>query len=282
MQPISDTPLIVNLAPTGAVSDCTRNPNVPITEEAIVRDLEICSALGATVAHLHVRADDGAPCSDPERYQSLIEHIRNTGFGRELVLCVSTSGRHGQTLEQRAAVLDLVGPTKPNMASLTLGSLNFARDVSINSPDTIRQLARRMLEKGIKAELEIFDLGMVHFAKALIREGLLQPPHYFNLILGNPAGAQMECGDIAALTNHLPEDSIWSLGGIGRQQKPAVALGCVMAAGIRIGLEDNLWQAGHPGLPTTNIALLRWARALAETYGRPIATAAETRGMLGL
>jgi uncharacterized protein (DUF849 family) len=251
-----------------------------VGEADIVRDVLACAELGACIAHLHVRDEAHHPSSDPQRYRRLILALRATQPGRRLLLCVSTSGRHGQTPEQRAAVLDLAGEARPDMASLTLNSLNFQGGASVNAPDTIRFLAARMLERGIKPELEVFDLGMLHFARVLIREGLLRPPHYFNLILGNVAGAQCSLADLNALVAQLPPDSLWSLGGIGRAQRPAAAMGCLLAHGVRIGLEDNLWADAERRSPASNPGLVGWLADLARAYGRPLADAEEARRML--
>jgi 3-oxoadipate:acetyl-CoA acetyltransferase len=264
-------PLIINLAPTGAVADPVRNPHVPVSETDIVRDVVECASLGVAMTHLHVRDESGGPSSDPVLFRSLIRSVRAHPQVAGLVLCGSTSGRHGQTTKQRAAVLHLPPDDRPDMASLTLSSLNFGKGASINAPDTIRFLARTMLDQGIKPELEVFDLGMVHFAKALIREGLLLPPHFFNLILGNVAGAQCSLSDLSALVSQLPSESIWSLGGIGRSQRPAAGLGCMLASGVRIGLEDNLWEDVDRRAVATNPGLVRWLRDLAGAYGRPLA-----------
>lgn len=277
----ADLPLIVNLAPTGAVADTAKNPHVPVSHAAIVEDIGHCTRAGAAMAHLHVRDEAGQPSADPRLFQVLISALRATPETRELALCVSTSGRHGQTLEQRAAVLDLSGAAKPDLASLTLGSLNFARGASLNEPDTIRFLAKRMLERGIRPELEIFDLGMLHYAKVLIAEGLLAPPFYFNLMLGNLAGAQATLNDLAALVNLLPPGSLWSVGGIGKNQRTAAGLGCVAAHGVRIGLEDNLWRDDR-ATPATNLWLVRRLAELAAAYGRPLASPAEVRRRLEL
>jgi uncharacterized protein (DUF849 family) len=139
-----------------------------------------------------------------------------------------------------------------------------------------------MLDRGIKPELEVFDLGMVHFAKVLINEGLIKPPYYFNLLLGNVAGAQVGLSDIAALVSQLPAESYWSLGGIGRFQKPALGLGCIMAPGVRIGLEDNLWSDSDRRVAATNPGMVRWLSQLAQAYGRSFARAQDVRAMLGL
>lgn len=277
----ADLPLIINLAPTGAVADIAKNPHVPVSHAAMVEDISHCARAGAAMVHLHVRDEAGQPSADPRLFQALINALRATPEGRELALCVSTSGRHGQTLEQRAAVLDLSGTAKPDLASLTLGSLNFARGASLNEPDTIRFLAKRMLERGIRPELEIFDLGMLHYAKVLIAEGLLAPPFYFNLMLGNLAGAQATLNDLAALANLLPPGSLWSVGGIGKNQRTAAGLGCVAAHGVRIGLEDNLWQDDR-ATPATNLWLVRRLADLAAAYGRSLASAGEVRHRLAL
>lgn len=281
--PTDSSPLIVNLAPTGAVADAVRNPHVPITEDAIAEVVAAGARWGVSMVHLHVRDGTGSPSCDSNRFRRLIQDIRARPEGRELVVCATTSGRHGQTPEERATVLDLEGAAKPDMASLTLSSLNFLTGASVNPPDTIRFLARRMLERGIRPELEVFDLGMINFAKVLIREGLIRPPYYFNLLLGNVAGAQPSLTEIAALVAVLPEDSIWSLAGIGRFQQSAIGLGCVCAPGVRIGLEDNLWMYGSGGRePADNGDLLAWLNGLARAYGRALATPSEVRQRLGL
>lgn len=273
-------PLIINLAPTGAVADAWKNPHIPVTVAAILEDVIQCARAGASMVHLHIKDDTGKPSTDASLFHGLISDLRATPEGRDLVVCATTSGRHGQTLEQRAAVLELTDTAKPDMASLTLSSMNFAKAASINEPDTIRFLAKRMLERGIRPELEIFDLGMIHFAKVLIAEGLITPPFYFNLLLGNIAGAQATPNDLAALVNQLPTGSLWSLAGIGKNQRTAAGLGCVTASGVRIGLEDNLWQDNHTHAPATNLWLVRWLAGLADAYGRPVAKPREVRQWL--
>ena len=275
-------PLIINLAPTGAVAAEGKNPHLPVSEAAILEDVIQCARAGASMVHLHVRDEAGKPSADASRFQTLISALRATPEGRDLVLCVSTSGRHGQTSEQRAAVLNLTGAAKPDMASLTLSSLNFVQGASVNPPETIRFLAKRMLERGIRPELEVFDLGMINFAKVMIAEGLITPPFYFNLLLGNIAGAQVAFSDIAAMVQQLPPESIWALAGIGKFQKSAMGLGCVLAPGVRIGLEDNLWQDPVTRTAATNLGLVNWLAELAKVYGRPLATSGEVRGWLGL
>ncbi|MEN9866460.1 MAG: 3-keto-5-aminohexanoate cleavage enzyme, partial [Pseudomonadota bacterium] len=234
------TPLIINLAPTGMVPGSRQSPHVPLTPEAIAQNVLVCAEMGVSMAHLHARLPDETPTESPEIYADIIRRIR--AQNRDLVIIVSTSGRLQPDVEKRAAPLLLEGAAKPDMASLTLGSMNFSANASTNSPQTIMRLAQIMQERDIKPELEVFDLGMVNYAKILIDKGLVKAPYYFNILLGNPATAQMNLLHLSTIIADLPAGSIWSLGGIGRFQQQANALGAVLGHGVRVGLEDNLWR----------------------------------------
>jgi 3-keto-5-aminohexanoate cleavage enzyme len=171
---------------------------------------------------------------------------------------------------------------RPEMASLTLGSLNFAGGASLNAPDTIRYLAGEMQANCVKPELEVFDLGMIEFAKVLIGEGLIAPPFYFNIILGNVAGLRADIDHLSFAMQSLPDESIVSVGGIGRTQLHANALGAVAADGVRVGLEDNLWSDWKRKTPATNAGLVERIAAVARAVGREIASPSQVREMLGL
>ncbi|GJI89209.1 3-keto-5-aminohexanoate cleavage protein [Duganella hordei] len=274
------TPLIVNLAPTGMMPTRAQSPFVPLTPAEIADDVVRCVEQGVSMAHLHARAADGTPTDDLAVYAEIIGAIR--ARAPETVIVTTTSGRLVADVEKRAATLYLQDGLKPDMASLTLGSMNFARDASVNAPQTIVRLAEIMRERGIKPELEVFDLGMVNIAHMLIGKGLIQAPYYFNILLGNPGTAQATLLHLSAIVGSLPPDSVWSLGGIGRFQTQANALGVVMGHGVRIGLEDNLWLDDARTQLADNLQLVRRVAAQAAALGRPLATASQTRGMLGL
>jgi 3-keto-5-aminohexanoate cleavage enzyme len=176
----------------------------------------------------------------------------------------------------------LDGVDRPDMASLTLGSMNFNDGASVNDPDTIQRLAAMMLERGIKPELEVFDLGMIHYAKVLIRKGLIKPPYYFNIILGNIATAQTDLLHLAVLTRELPHESVWALGGVGRFQRSANNLAAIVADAVRTGLEDNLWLDEERTQLATNAQLIRRVAEVARAAGREVATTEETRQRLGM
>lgn len=273
-------PLIVNLAPTGMVPTRAQSPFVPLTPMEIADDVARCVAHGVSMVHLHARDADGVPTEELSIYAEIIGAIR--ARAPDTVIVTTTSGRLVADVERRAATLYLEGGLKPDMASLTLGSMNFARDASVNAPATITRLAQIMQERGIKPELEVFDLGMVNIAHMLIDKGLIQAPYYFNILLGNPGTAQATLLHLAAIVGSLPPDSVWSLGGIGRFQTQSNALGVVMGHGVRVGLEDNLWFDDERTQPADNLRLVQRVAAQAAALGRPLASADQARGMLGL
>lgn len=272
--------MIINAALTGMVPRRERVPHVPVTAEQIIRDAKACFEEGASVVHLHARAADESPEWRREAYEAFIPEIRRLCPG--LVICATTSGRTFGELEKRADVLALEGPAKPDMASLTLGSLNFRDVASINSPQTIRDLAERMAAAGIRPELEIFDSGMAYLAHTLRAEGLLPAPMYANVLLGSPNTAPARIGDLAWLTDALPSGTVWAAAGIGPFQLPMNAIAVFAGGHVRTGLEDNPHLDHLTRTPATNAELVRRVAGLAHLAGRPLSGVAETRATLGL
>jgi uncharacterized protein (DUF849 family) len=156
------------------------------------------------------------------------------------------------------------------MASLTLSSLNFRKQASVNPPDTIVELAKRMNDRGILPELEIFDLGMANYARFLREKGILKSPGYANLFFGNVASAQANLLEMASLVHALPEGMMWGLAGLGNSQIPVAALAAGFAPGVRIGLEDNLWTDWERNRPATNLELLECVTKFLAPLDRPI------------
>jgi uncharacterized protein (DUF849 family) len=273
-------PLIINLAPTGMVPTRAQSPHVPLTPAEIADDVVRCVGQGVSMAHLHARGADGTPTEDLAVYAEIISGIR--ARAPETVIVTTTSGRLVADVEKRASTLYLKGELKPDMASLTLGSMNFTREASVNAPATITRLAQIMQDNGIKPELEVFDVGMVNVAHMMIDKGLLQAPYYFNILLGNPGTAQATLLHLATIVNSLPANSVWSLGGIGRFQTQCNGLGVVMGHGVRVGLEDNLWLDDERTQLADNLQLVQRVAAQAAALGRPLASASQTRQMLGM
>lgn len=275
-------PYFINLALTGIIPTKGLTPNVPVNVEEIVTDAAEAIALGVQMLHLHARDEHQMHSSEPALMGSIVERIRALPGGEETILCVTTSGRVDPGYQARCGVLDLEHRGKPDMASLTLSSLNFAQSASVNAPDTIRQLAIHMLSKGIKPELEVFDLGMANFVKVLAKEGLIKPPFYVNVLLGNVAGAQPSLIEVAAILAALPEESIVAIAGLGRFQLGANQLGLLYADGVRTGLEDNIWFDQNRQLLATNAALVKRIKQQAQVLERPEYARQALRQILGL
>jgi uncharacterized protein (DUF849 family) len=273
--------LIVNFTPNGMLPTKKMTPHVPVTVAEIVEDVHRAVETGITMAHLHARDEEtGAPTYRAEVYGRIVEGVR--AHAPDLVICLSLSGRNWSEFEKRAAPLTLDGAAKPDMGSLTLSSLNFPREASLNAPDMVVALAERMQERGILPELEAFDTGMVNVARYLEKKGLLRPPHYFNLLFGNVAGAQADLLHVGALLRDLPPDSLWSLAGIGDAQLSMNAAAIAMGGGVRVGLEDNIWFDAARTRLASNADLLRRIHDLAACHGRAVMRPAELRARLGL
>ena len=271
---------ILNLAPTGIVPTRASSASVPLQPNEIVTDVLACAETGITSVHIHARDEYDAPTHRKDIYARIIGGIRDKR--PDLVIGVSCSGRTGATFAQRAEVLTLERDLRPDMASLTLSSLNFSGGVSANSPDTVKGLALEMKTHGIKPEFEVFDLGMANVVKYLAERNLVDPPFYANLILGNLASAQASFLDIGSLLNALPSNIIYSLGGIGRFQVSVAGMAVAAAPGLRIGLEDNLWLNSGQTIPASNSALIRKVHTLAAVHERTVMTPNELRKLLGL
>jgi uncharacterized protein (DUF849 family) len=272
---------ILNFAPTGLIPTRVMTPHVPVLPDEIVKEVLNVADLGITMVHIHARDPaTGRPGYEKEIYGEIIGGIRKKR--KDLILCVSTSGRTFNKFEKRSDCLSLEGELKPDLGSLTLSSLNFNKQASVNSPQMIQDLARRMLERGIKPELEAFDLGMINYAKYLIQKGLLQPPYYFNLILGNIACAQADMLHLGLMINELPEGSIWSVGAVGDCQLRMNSIAVAAGGGVRVGLEDNIWYDEERTRLATNRDLVERVVYIAKAMGREPFTPSEARGLLKL
>jgi 3-keto-5-aminohexanoate cleavage enzyme len=273
--------LIVNFTPTGMIPTKEITPHVPVTVDEIVEDVHKAFEAGITMVHLHARDEEtGIPTYRSDVYGKIIEGIRS--FTKELILCVSLSGRNFKEFEQRSEVLQLEGDLKPDMGSLTLSSLNFNKTASVNSPDMLKLLSGEMKKRSVLAELEAFDAGMINYAKYLEGKGLLQPPHYFNLLLGNIACAQADLLHAGIMIRDLPPNSTWSLAGIGNAQLPMNSIAIATGGGVRVGLEDNVFFDTQRKHLATNLELVQRIHRIAEANERKIMSPADCRKLLNL
>lgn len=273
--------LIINFSPTGMIPSKKMTPYVPVSVQEIIEDVHQAIEVGITMVHLHARDEQtGEPTYKAEIYEKIISGIRK--FSKDLIIAVSLSGRNFREFEKRAEPLKLEGDVKPDMGSLTLSSVNFNKEASVNTPDMIQALVNEMLSRSIMPELEAFDAGMINYAKYLEKRGLLKPPHYFNLLLGNIACAQADLLHAGMMIRDLPPDSYWSLAGIGDFQLMMNSVAIAAGGGVRLGLEDNIWYDLARTRLARNVDLIRRIHRLAEDNERKIMAPKELRKLLRL
>jgi 3-keto-5-aminohexanoate cleavage enzyme len=272
--------LIINLCPTGMVPTREDTPHVPLTPAEVAADVRRCADLGAAIVHVHPRDEQGVPTQSPERAAEFFRAIRDAV--PDIVLCATTSGRKVPDLEPRAAVLDIGGDIQPEMASLTLGSLNFPKQASVNAPATIKGLARRMAERGIVPEWEIFDMGMIDFAHYLRAHDLLGDPVYANILLGSLGTLAATPLNLALMVERLPAGTTWAGTGVGRFQFAVQKWAIAMGGHVRVGLEDNIWWDDDRTELATNPRLVERLVRIARAMGREPASPALVRQRLGI
>jgi 3-keto-5-aminohexanoate cleavage enzyme len=268
--------LIITLAPTGMIPTKDQTVYVPITPEEIASDTYEAYKLGVSVVHVHARDKQGKPTYLKEVFADIFEKIRERC--PDIIICATTSGRVHPQVEHRGEVLDL----RPDMASLTLGSLNFPMHPSVNSMDTIKQLATLMKEKNILPELEIFEPGFINTAKYLVKRGYLRRPLHFCLLLGSLGSMPANMSDLCFLVQSLPAGSTWSATGIGRFQTQINAGAILMGGHVRIGIEDSIYYNYPEEELATNLNLVKRIVRLAKELNREIANPREAREILGL
>ncbi len=273
-----ERPVPVVLAPTGMVPTRAMTPHVPLTPKEIARDVAAAAAIGITSVHLHARDDDGAPTWHRDVYARIVGEVRS--LVPDVLINVSTSGRTWTELERRADCLALDDDLKPDLASLTLSSLNFLTQASINAPDTVRGLATIMRDRGIVPELELFDLGMVNFAHVLRKEGLVPPGAVANLFFGNVAGMQAGASEIGLAVERLPEGMVWAGAGLGDYQLTAQSMSIAMGGGVRVGLEDGIFLDRRREKLATNAGLVERVHELIALHDRSLMSPDEMRAHL--
>lgn len=269
-------PLIIQLAPTGIIPQKSDNPSVPITPEEIAEDVSRCYKLGVSSVHVHARHGDGRPAFEKEIYEEIFEKIRRKC--PDIIICASTSGRIFQNIKERSQVLEL----KPEMATLSVGTVNFKNYPSINTLDSVQDLAGRMKRLGIKPELEIFEAGFINTALYLVKKGYLVHPLHFNLFLGALGSIPAGLRDVVYLVDSIPAGNTWSATGIGRFQIRINSAAIIMGGHVRVGLEDALYHHHATRELATNEMLVKRIVRIAHEVGREIATPEDARRILGL
>jgi 3-keto-5-aminohexanoate cleavage enzyme len=271
------TAVIVQAAVTGSLVDRSTNPNVPMTTEEIVQASLDAWRAGASIIHLHAREEDGTPTQDVERFRPVVDRLRAANCEAILNLSTGSAGGRVAGVPKRWECIGL----EPELASFDCGSLNFGEWLFENPLPFLRDMARAFRERGVKPEIECFEVGHVYTALRLRDEGLLEDPLHFQFVLGVPGGAPGTIEAAVYMRSLIPADATWSICGIGRAQLPMNML-CLMNGGhLRTGLEDNSYY--HRGLyAASNAELVERLVRVAGEVGRKVATPDEARAILRL
>ena len=266
--------LIITACLTGAEVTREQQPNLPLTPDEIAEAAYQCYLAGASMVHVHARDEEGNPTQDFAYYKAIKEKIEAKC---DIIFQPSTGGATWHTPEQRMQPIEL----KPEMATLSMGTCNFADDVFMNTEENIKIFAKRMNELGVKPELECFEKGMVDTALRFAKKGLLNTPMHFDFVLGVPGAMGAEIRDLLYMVESIPADSTWTAAAVGRYQLPINMATILLGGHVRTGFEDNVnYKKGE--LATSNAQLVERIARFSRELGREVATPDEARVILGL
>lgn len=267
-------PVMITAAIVGAEVTRAQQPYLPITPQEIVQAAVECYEAGAAIVHLHVRDAEGNATQDAELFREVVAGIRSRC---DVITQVSTGGAVWMSAHERLQSIDC----KPDMATLTTGTVNFGNDVFVNNRELVQAFARRLRAAGIVPEIEIFDLGMLDEAMRLRQMGLVTDPLHFDFVMGVPGGIGADPAHLLHMVHYLPAGSTWSVAGMGRAQLTLGVVALAVGGHVRVGFEDNIYyQKGQ--LAQSNAELVARIVRIAHELGRSVATPAQTREMLQL
>ncbi len=267
-------PLIITAALVGGELTRKQTTYLPLTPDEIAREAEACVEAGASVIHLHARDAKGRPTNDPKVFKVIVQRIRRLCDPAPLIQ-VSTGGTVGDSFASRLKPLQ----AGPNMASLNAGSVNFGDGVFANPRPFIEKLAKEILKRKIKPEIESYDLSHLETACELVEQSRIAKPAHFQFVMGMKGGLAATEDNLKLLVSRLPPSSTWTVAGIGRHEFPMAELAIKMGGHVRVGLEDNIYlEKGI--LAKGSRELVQKAVALGKRYGRPPASIEETRRLL--
>ncbi|GIF64981.1 3-keto-5-aminohexanoate cleavage enzyme [Asanoa ishikariensis] len=273
------TTTLITVAPTGAESAKSDVPALPVTLDELVVTAKECAALGASVIHVHIRGEDARPTLDLGRLRETVAALRES---TDLIVQLSSGGAVTDPEADRLRVLD----AEPDMASCTMGTVNFGDDVFLNRWEFVVDLHTRMQERGIVPEYEIFDLGhLATLERLLSKHGLPAGGHvHVDFVMGVPGGMPGTTAALVACTNevrNLPEGTTFAATGIGRTTIPVMLASLSAGGHLRVGMEDTVTYAkGRP--VESNMQLVARAVGFAQLAQRPPMTPADARELLGL
>ena len=267
---------LITVAPTGAESEKSAVPALPVTLDELVTTAKECQAAGAAVVHVHIRDDQARPTLDLSRLKDTVAALRE---GTGLIVQLSTGGAVTDSFDNRLAVLDAA----PDACSLTCGTVNFGEDVFHNPYPFIRDLYARTQELGVVPEFELFDFGHIATLHRLLAgHGAPHGGHvHCDLVMGVPGGMPGDAATLTQAVSALPEEATWSATGIGRTTLPVMFAALAAGGHLRVGMEDTVsFAKGRP--VTGNAELVERAATLAGLAQRPPMRPEQARAMLGV
>ncbi len=287
--------VIVTCAVTGAGDTTAKNPHVPVAPRQIADAAIEAAKAGAAITHLHVRdPETGKGSRDTGLFKEAVDLVRASDTDVVINLTAGMGGDWTPSADDPAMPgpgTDMIGAEErlahikecmPEICSLDCGTLNFGNgdEIYISTPPMLRRMASLTQEWGVKPELEVFDLGHIRFAKAMVDEGLIDAPPMFQLCLGIPWGADQSVEIMSAMKSQLPPGASWASFGISRMQMPMAAAAVALGGNVRVGLEDNIWL--DRGVPATNGQLVTRVVEIIERMGGRALTPQEARNKLRL
>lgn len=263
--------LVITCALDGAEVTKEQNPHLPVTPVELAEDAARVRNAGGSMVHVHGRLPDGTPTQSGAVYAEIIKEIQAR---TDIIVQCSTGGAVGMSAEERLQPVML----KPEMATLSAGTVNFGRGVFMNDPEMMEHFARVMKAQGVTVEIEAFDVGHIANALALVKQGILTLPLHFDFVMGVPGGIPGTVKNLLLMSESIPEGCTWSVAGVGRAQLPLATAAIILGGHVRVGLEDNIYYS--KGVLASNEMLVARVVRLARELGREVATPDEARRIL--
>jgi 3-keto-5-aminohexanoate cleavage enzyme len=269
--------MIISVGVIGSRITRQQTPYIPITPEEIAQAGIEAWRAGASILHIHVRdPKTGLGTQDTAIFKEVVDRIRSE---TDAILCLTTSGIPGRNLPSADRLKPLT--LNPELVSFDAGSINMGENVFLNPQEFLDVLAKETLSRGIKPELEVFEVGMVYTCLRYLEKGLLTPPLHFQFVLGTPNGMPTTVKSLLHLSEIIPKDSTWSVIGVGPGQLPMAMMAMIMGGHARVGLEDNIYYSKGV-LAKSNAQLVERVVRMAKEFGREIATPSDARKILRL
>ncbi len=283
--------LIITAAMIGGITTREKNPHPPMTPKEIADSAFESYRAGASVCHIHVRdPQTHAPSMKFELYKEVFDRIRDkcdmiinltTGAGGRLLYDPAKNTWSTAELKSPEERVEHVVKLKPELCSLDVGTVNFGPRAFINLVSIVEKMAKMIKEAGVKAEMEVFDIGHIRIAKHLVQQGLVENPPLFQLCLGIPWGIDATTENMIYMRNNLPDDALWYAFGIGPTHFSMAATSIINGGHARVGFEDNLYiRKNVPA--TSNAQMVQKVVEIAAHLDREVASASEARKILKL